>query len=434
MTSVVLLGDFPTVGLRGAAMAARTPLTGPGPAAAHDLAERLAPLLDGGRAALVLYPSWRERTDLPVLRMARSLLDARRLAFGEVPLPPLALSFVADQCAHLAPHVEPGVLTSLLPRLARAVAAGAWVSSVARLAHVRTGLRQHMRSYLPRAGFLVTASPVQEVRRTTGEDPLSAWPGRLIGPVLMLAADQQGDPAWVNDALRTSLDARSVSLTPPQPASAAYWGTPKFTEFVAWSGHAQAMQILVRGMSCRPCPWCGEPTGLPVCAFCRAAQPPGTAVPQPDLPDLWTTAPPPAPEPAPPLPVPAPPVSASFVPGPPEAAPFVPGPPPTAEPAYGPPVPWGSKPAGNGLPAPEAFREQAPVPPQPAPVPPPQLAAGPPPRPAAVPPGREVVRQDEPEAQDPEVTRPEPLPPPARPPSFGSPAVPPRPEIPSHQP
>ncbi|GAA2723413.1 hypothetical protein [Actinocorallia aurantiaca] len=377
MTSVVLLGDFPTVGLRGAAMAARMPPTGPGtgPAAAHELAERLAPMLDGGRAVLALYPSWREQADLPVLRMARKLLDARRLAFGEVSLPPLALSFVADQCAHLAPHVEPGVLTSLLPRLSRAVAAGAWVSSVAKLAHVKTGLRQHMRSYLPRAGFLVTASPAQDVRRVTEDDPLSAWPGRLADPAMMLVADQQGDAAWINDRLRVSLAAQSVSLTPPQPASAAYWGTPKFTEFVVWSGHPQAMQILIRGMSCRPCPWCGEQTGLPVCAFCGCAQPPGTVVPQPDLPDLWTTI---------------------------ETA--------TA-----------------------AVREAVPVP-QPVHRPAPPLPPGPPP---PLPPGPKQATPNpypsEPRTPSAEVTRPEPLPPPApaRPPSFGASAAPPRPEIPS---
>jgi hypothetical protein len=274
VTPVVLLGDLPGIGMTRGPLAQRIPIDGfsGGVAGAYALAQELAPYK--AMPIIALFPSWQEEKASA--------------------LPPLALSLVADQLAALSEELAPGVLAGLAPKLAESVVAGAWVGSVAKFEHVPTGRRATVRSFLPGAGFLVTLEPVVGVHRITAAEPVVSWPSRPLDPVWLVSAQQNGDTAWLEQHLIPSLAAQPAGLLPPQPMSPGFWGTDKYTEFVAWSGHPQAIQVLTDTLNCRTCDWCGELAALPVCSFCEMAQPPQPPQPvEPARPE-----PPPAPAPS----------------------------------------------------------------------------------------------------------------------------------------
>ncbi|MCP9966974.1 hypothetical protein LUX57_19135 [Actinomadura madurae] len=231
---------------------------------------------------LVLYPAWKKTGAQRLVRLARSAMLTDRIAGLALDVPPLALSLIADQLAFASSYARPGVLASLAQRLCENVQAGAWVNSVARMEHIKTGLGAHVSSYLPGAGFAVSTTPHAAVHRISSAKPVVEQMFRPADPVLMLYGDVNGDLDWLQNRLRPTLGAASVTAVAPQPLSAEYWGTKKYTEFVAFSGHPQALQSLLAGSLYAPCGWCGEPTALPECPFCfmvqtahAAAAPPG---------------------------------------------------------------------------------------------------------------------------------------------------------------
>ena len=272
MTAVVLAGDLPGTGVLPAAMIVRRAVDSRAdiPAfidlVAHGVQER--------SAVLVLCPAWQSPEAFKAVRLARSALDSDRIAFLPLDLPPLALSLVADQVAFAAPYVQPGVLAGLADRLAREVCAGAWVNSVARLEHIETAFSLHIKSYLPGGGgFAVTAAPVRNVHRINSEQPLPELGQRPADPVIMLVSHADGDLDWVRGGLAPALAVTSLTVVGPQPLSPRFWGAKKYAEFVAFSGHPQAMQATLARVHHRPCRWCGEATALAQCSFCWMVQP-----------------------------------------------------------------------------------------------------------------------------------------------------------------
>ncbi|MCQ0009025.1 hypothetical protein [Actinomadura madurae] len=221
---------------------------------------------------LVLYPAWKKTGAQRLVRLARSAMLTDRIAGLALDVPPLALSLIADQLAFASSYARPGVLASLAQRLCENVQAGAWVNSVARMEHIKTGLGAHVSSYLPGAGFAVSTTPHAAVHRISSAKPVVEQMFRPADPVLMLYGDVNGDLDWLQNRLRPTLGAASVTAVAPQPLSAEYWGTKKYTEFVAFSGHPQALQSLLAGSLYAPCGWCGEPTALPECPFCFMVQ------------------------------------------------------------------------------------------------------------------------------------------------------------------
>lgn len=387
VTAVVLVGDFPDTGIIRATPAQRVPLSGVSdfPAfldlVAYGLRER--------QAIVVLCPSWRSAETVRAVRLARSVLYTDRIACLPLNLPPLAVSLIADQLAFTAAYVRPGALAGLAHRLAAEIHAGAWVNSVARLERVATGFGQHLSSYLPGSGFMVAAAPRQLVHRITSARPIPEIGARPADPVLMMLAHEGGDLGWVERELRPALGAVSVTKVPVQPLSHEYWGTKKYAEFVAFSGHPLALEALIRATPFHQCSWCGEPSHVPVCVFCAMTHDPaqhagpGTAPPQP-APDARV------PPPSQPQPQQGPPVQSHFIQpqsrqGP-AAQPSMP--PSTASGTRGNAPTPGSMPAsgGQGMPPP------APAPPQ-SHTPPkwPNNAQNPPSRDAAQHPPRDVL-------------------------------------------
>ncbi|MFC0037867.1 hypothetical protein [Actinomadura rayongensis] len=299
MTGVVLVGDVPSSGILEANTALRFDPP-PGVDAPTAFIDLMAAEVGRAGAAVVLLPAWRAAETARLVRLARGALDTDRIAGVSLNLPPLALSVVADQLAFVSPYVRPGQLASMADGLARAVYTGAWVNSVANLAHIRTGFGKHVASYLPRGGFSVAAWPHEHVHRITSGRPVQEITGRPFDPVLLLVGGGEGDTEWVHRHLRPALGAIRTTPVAAQPLATEFWGTRKCVEYVALSGHPQALQSILRATVCRPCGWCGEPTALAECPFCHMAQPGAVDVRPPPQPT------PPAPTPPDPAPPPGP--------------------------------------------------------------------------------------------------------------------------------
>jgi hypothetical protein len=298
MTAVVLVGDLPGTGVLQSSMAVRAPVRSRADYPAfidlvgHGLRER--------SAVLVLCAAWRSAEALKAVSVARGALDSDRIAVLPLHLPPLALSLVADQIAFAAPYVKPGVLAGLADRLARGIHAGAWVNSVAKLEHVETAFSLHIKSYVPGGGFAVTAAPVQRVHRVSSGRPVPELAQRPADPVMMLISGADGDTGWVRTKLAPALAATSLTVVRPQPLSPAFWGVKKYVEYVAFSGHPQAMQATLASTDYRPCRWCGEATALPQCPFCCMVQPQAAPMPERPAPtDVRVAGPAPQPQPSP---------------------------------------------------------------------------------------------------------------------------------------
>jgi hypothetical protein len=110
--------------------------------------------------------------------------------------------------------------------------------------------------------------------------------------------------------LAPALQPWGMTNAQPPPLGPTFWGTQKYIEFVAFSGHPEALSQLVRSLDCHPCPWCREPTNTPTCAFCgmtqqqtqqQTQQP---AAPPPATPPVGPQGPPPAGPPQVPAPHP----------------------------------------------------------------------------------------------------------------------------------
>lgn len=274
MTAVVVLGEIPTAGVIRQVSADRGRLDASvSSEAALDFVAYAAQGLHQRKAVLALYPAWRSTEGKRFVQLARGTLDTDRVAGIPLNLPPLALSLVADQLAYVAQHVSPGLLASLAYRLPYEILAGAWVNSVAKLEHIQTSLRKHVTSYLPGTGFMVAAAPYEVVHRITTGDPIARVSFRPADPVLMLAAREDGDAEWLQQTFQPALGATSMTFVQAQPLSSEFWGTKKYVEFVAFSGHPYALQNAIRATPCRPCPWCGESIALDTCPFCAMVQP-----------------------------------------------------------------------------------------------------------------------------------------------------------------
>ncbi|MQY03862.1 hypothetical protein [Actinomadura macrotermitis] len=349
MTAVVIVGDLPSTGIIPNPVALRIADSGT-PEASLAFLDLMAHALRERGAAVVLYPAWQAGTAIKLVRLARAILSTDRIAGIALDLPPLALSVVADQLTFMAPHVRPGMLAGLAHTLTRRLYSGTWVNSVAKLEHIKTGLGSHMMSYVPGGGFMVTGGEDPVVHRVTSASPLPEIGRRPLDPVLLLAAHRNGDVEWLKGKLQPELRAVQLTFVSAPPLSGRYWGAKKFAEFVAFSGHQYDLHHALQETLCVQCPWCDEPTALPVCAFCG-----------------WTKT---APQSGA---APAETVSAA-----PATAPVATGPAPTQAPSA--PVPPAQAPPAQAPPAPVPPAQPVPMQPAAAPIPPPSapLSAAPP--------------------------------------------------------
>ncbi|GAA4934271.1 hypothetical protein GCM10023224_13490 [Streptomonospora halophila] len=341
---VALLADIPSTGHLGAAQAQRFTLDG------HDLAERSGPFVDfvrhhasRGVKVVALYPRWRREHARRAVAFARGALREDAVAGADVDLSPLALSLVADQLAYLCPYLPAGMIAGLADELPRHTLAGGWLRNVANLATIPISVPQHLGSFAPGVTYLALCSPLPQVARVPKGETAARLPFRPQDPVQVLySSGAHFDTSAFEQQFLASLQAVAARRLPPQPLGPVYWGSPKYAEFVAFSAHPRALTEPARTVRPATCSWCGEPTIIPVCRFCgaantlpaqRPAAPAPNASPAPLAPAAQ--APPPGPAGHPPAWTQAPPAA-----GPYPAAPAAAEPPaPHHAPGQAPPAP-----------------------------------------------------------------------------------------------
>lgn len=273
MTAVMLFGDVPSTGLLQARAVRLATQASVGAEEFDELTRSLSAGPAENGAVLLVYPAWCAGEARRLLATVRVSLGTDRVAGIPLSLPPLAISLVADQLAHMGPYLWPGALAGLAHHLARTMVTGAWVSSVARLEQIQTGIADHLASYLPNSGFMVLAAPPTGVHRITAREPLAPLEYRPEAPVLMVMADEGGDLDWLRSRLAPAVGAGSMVTVTPQPLGQTYWGTKKYLEYVALCAHPQALERAARAMRLRDCEWCGEPIAARLCPFCSMVQP-----------------------------------------------------------------------------------------------------------------------------------------------------------------
>ncbi|MFW5419750.1 hypothetical protein J0910_24330 [Nocardiopsis sp. CNT-189] len=268
--TVALLADAPPTGRVGDARARRFPLTGrtEGERSAAFV-EFAAAELEAGRKVVAVHPDWRSGAAIRAVRFAR----ARGLTDGIAPvglaLPPLALSFLADQLAYLARFLPPGAVAAMAGELPHHMFAGACLRRVGGLSAPPASLAQHAGSLLPGSAFIAVGAPVHRLLTLRpgelAEDlpPLPGAPLRVVSS----SPGGKGSPVFAGDLLPV-LRPHSAEEAPEQPLAAGYWGTGRFTEFVAFSAHPEALAYAARTVRTVPCRWCGEHTAEPRCPFC----------------------------------------------------------------------------------------------------------------------------------------------------------------------
>ncbi|MGH3376094.1 MAG: hypothetical protein ACRDP6_15265, partial [Actinoallomurus sp.] len=270
---IVVLGDIPATGHFAKAEALRGPaLTSPDDAAPVflDLVARSLPAMSEG--ILVVYPEWQAEAAKRVIRLTRGMLDTDQVASIGLQLPPLACSVVADLLSLAAPHLQIGYLAGLARRLQDELLSGARLATVAKLEHIDTKLTQHMASYSPGSGFLAWATPEGRIDRISRRKKLAPLEFRPTEPVHLLVAPYGPDFPEFEKELSASLRPQSVTTVAAQPLGADFWGTRKHVEFVAFSGHPQALADIARSTRYWMCRWCRQPASLEICAICAMYQ------------------------------------------------------------------------------------------------------------------------------------------------------------------
>ncbi|MDT0304123.1 hypothetical protein [Streptomonospora wellingtoniae] len=270
---VALLADIPSTGHLGAAQAQRFTLDG------HDLAERAGPFVDyvghhasRGVKVVALYPRWRREQARRAVAFARGALREDAVAGVDVDLSPLALSLIADQLAYLCPYLPAGMIAGLADELPRHTLAGGWLRNVANLATIPISVPQHLGSFAPGVTYLALCSPLPQVARVPKGETAARLPFRPQDPLQVLySSGPQTDTSAFEQQFLAPLQAVAARRLPPQPLGPAYWGSPKYAEFVAFSAHPRALTEPARTVRPATCSWCGEPTIVPVCRFCGAA-------------------------------------------------------------------------------------------------------------------------------------------------------------------
>ncbi|PRX95492.1 hypothetical protein [Allonocardiopsis opalescens] len=268
--AVLLLADAPTTGYLGAASAQRLP-PGEFEETFSSLIEVTAARLNEGLGVVALYPSWRGAEPERIIQRTRRYLHTDKLAGVPVPLPPLALSLIADQLAYLSPYLPAGVIAALAETLPYEIIAGAWLNSVTGLEHIPTSVTSHLRSYLPGKSFVAFAAPRPELRKAKKDGTFGVLPTQILDPVHVLAFTSEGKPPksdWFNQHLLRGLNTANKQMLTDQPLSREYWGKGQYIEFVAFSAHPQALANAANSLPLVDCTWCGVPTVAQTCLFC----------------------------------------------------------------------------------------------------------------------------------------------------------------------
>lgn len=243
------------------------------PLTREDL-ERLVDLVNDDPDAqwVVLYQASSSEPTLRRLQTVRSALDTARVATYAVAVPPLAAAVLASMAAAIAPHLpSAGVLVAGLPALEQQLLVLAWLGRVSSLKEPNPTVWQHLASLWPTTAFAVSYWPEPAVRRIRKDDePLSLPRASTTVGLAVAAAD--GDREWIDRAVLPALGQTRIRDVESPDASAAWWGTNRLVEVVAYPLDAAATaKAISASLSRAPCRWCKQDIAAARCPFCGAA-------------------------------------------------------------------------------------------------------------------------------------------------------------------
>lgn len=181
-------------------------------------------------------------------------------------LPPLARACGALVLAELAKRqLAASLVAAVAPYAIEEMQVCARLISVARLRRPPPTFAQHLRSYVPGSTFLATVQP-----RAT----VTAWSSRAVqglpppptGSVLVTCSAKDDEGV---DELRAFARGHAVVAVPPDPSSAAWWGSRSVAEAVMVPGALSldrlADVVLEDAVGCR---WCRRSMCGLTCASC----------------------------------------------------------------------------------------------------------------------------------------------------------------------
>ena len=230
--------------------------------------DALAEVASDRRNALVLCTVDDVRTVRREVEFASVALDPLSAVVRAARLPALGIAVLARVLEELRGHAGAGEQLACLDRLVDTVWCGLWLPSVSRIGWPTPSLSQHLRSWLPGAGFLLefgAAPGVHSARRP----PLP----RLTAPKgFALTYDSQGVPGWVRRQLVEQVHPGSPvkfrSWREPRDA----YGTDAVAEFVLSPPDPLAVLDDVRRTArFTDCDGCGQRHAAAACPFCAMA-------------------------------------------------------------------------------------------------------------------------------------------------------------------
>ena len=241
----------------------------PGQEQVGVLVEAVRSGLQAGGSVIAILPEWVGGDAIARAAMVRSMLDTHRFALYETALPPLAatvLASLASACAPYAPST--GVLASLLPELEAELHVFTWLASVTGLSTPAPTFGQHLASLTPGSAFGVSSFPEPAVHRLHGDGPGIPVP-ELERPSRLVVAPQAERSDWILGSVNPALGNLEVRRVEPTPGGAAFWGTSKLVEAVAYPLDVQALVgELVGRLDPWTCRWCRELVARSPCPLC----------------------------------------------------------------------------------------------------------------------------------------------------------------------
>ncbi len=191
-----------------------------------------------------------------------------RIAVETIPGTPLAINVVSSLVDEIGDDDDEPVARQFaaLDHLRRHLWSAAWLPSVAKLRTPQPSIVQHVRSWLPNSGFLITLSPAKSVLgvHRASMTGITELPGHAV------IHSPTEAPEWVVPAVTETLGARTSSEIVPIRDSIDSYGTRSAVEFIALPVNFLD-QSRPRPEDVVACSGCGIRHARPTCPFCKMA-------------------------------------------------------------------------------------------------------------------------------------------------------------------
>jgi len=243
-------------------------------ATADELAWAVGRALGEGCAVILVEPAWHQAVR-SVCSVALSMLGAPPVARVPVDMPPLAALLLAEQLSWLTEVLpQPAAALVAVEKLTSGLLAAAWMRDVTKLSRPSPTVRQHLRSLMPGASYLVSLRPHPGVSPAQPSS-LARWGAHPI-PVVFGAGSEDGR-AWLQNVGMAALPNSQLLDVAAGALAKDYYGTDEVYEIATSKADLENLVEELNQFRLTPCAWCGIFTAAGRCAFCRSS---ATAAPR----------------------------------------------------------------------------------------------------------------------------------------------------------